>query len=745
MANEVKIEITLEERKALKALDRLTKEIDDTAKDSAKSFKKLDGAVASFAGNLAADLAGKALTLVSDTFIRAADAAVEFEKAIAEVNTLLPESKRLNEDLVDALSDLSGNYGTTQTKQAESFYQVISSGAEEGAAAVKLLDSANKLALGGLADLTDSVDVLTDIVNVYGQENINTDQAANTLFATVKLGKTNIQELSTTMGQVLPSAERLGVSLEDLGGALATMTVQGLSTGQRVTQLQALFSALFKKSGDAGKKFGKEVGEAFSLTALRTKGLTRFLEDLNTATGGNELVLQELLGRTEAVNAVFALTGKNSQKLASNIADIKKNTDALTQAAEVNANTFSQQWAEATQKVSNIFGKWLSPAIDLATSALKSFNEALEETPEEKAQELADMSKEAEKLGKSIKHLEGLSYLPPSEEARLEGMKSRLQEINKILDEQKRKKEEAAKPPKQKEEATKSDAEIAAAQAINEKVIAIRTERNAILQKIEEERIAKEGELARLQYEAMKEGREMDLATRQEEYALEKEIKLLQDEEKVAQEAKTKEKLAELDMKFKGEQLKRDLDANKKKEKADKEAAEKKKKLDEQAKQAYFANKQAEINIASNAAGLITAVSGKETKAAFLISKAAAAAQVVIDTQRANMLARAQLGTFAEPVVLRQNIAGGIALATIAATTLQGFADGGVVGGGATTGGDNRTITARDGEMILNADQQANLFNGINGGGMGGDIVIEIDGREIARAVRDQRQQGFSA
>jgi len=741
MANEVKIEISLDEKQALKALGRLQKEVDESASSTTKAFKKIDMAVASFAGNLAADLAGKALTLVSDTFIRAADAAVEFEKAIAEVNTLLPESKRLNEDLVDALSDLSGNYGTTQTKQAESFYQVISSGAAEGAAAVKLLDSANKLALGGLADLTDSVDVLTDIVNVYGQENINTDQAANTLFATVKLGKTNIQELSTTMGQVLPSAERLGVSLEDLGGALATMTVQGLSTGQRVTQLQALFSALFKKSGDAGKKFGKEVGEAFSLTALRTKGLTKFLEDLNTATGGNELVLQELLGRAEAVNAVFALTGKNSQKLASNIADIKKNTDALTQAAEVNANTFSQQWAEATQKVSNIFGKWLSPAIDLATSALKSFNEALEETPEEKAQELADMSKEAEKLGKSIKHLEGLSYLPPSEEARLEGMKDRLQEINKILDEQKRKKEEAAKSddafvgPPRPPEPPKPDP----------RVIEFKKQQNETLLALEKERIAKEGELAKLQYEAMKEGREMDLATRQEEYALEKEIKLLQDEEKVAQEAKTKEKLAELDMKFKGEQLKRDLDANKKKEKADKEAAEKKKKLDEQAKQAYFANKQAEINIASNAAGLITAVSGKETKAAFLISKAAAAAQVVIDTQRANMLARAQLGTFAEPVVLRQNIAGGIALATIAATTLQGFADGGVVGGGATTGGDNRTITARDGEMILNADQQANLFNGINGGGMGGDIVIEIDGREIARAVRDQRQQGFSA
>jgi len=81
-------------------------------------------------------------------------------------------------------------------------------------------------------------------------------------------------------------------------------------------------------------------------------------------------------------------------------------------------------------------------------------------------------------------------------------------------------------------------------------------------------------------------------------------------------------------------------------------------------------------------------------------------------------------------------------LANVARINSQSFATGGVVG--ATRGGDNTTANVRTGEMILNADQQKNLFDAINSGGFNsGDIVIKIDEREIARAIRNQRQGGF--
>jgi hypothetical protein len=73
---------------------------------------------------------------------------------------------------------------------------------------------------------------------------------------------------------------------------------------------------------------------------------------------------------------------------------------------------------------------------------------------------------------------------------------------------------------------------------------------------------------------------------------------------------------------------------------------------------------------------------------------------------------------------------------------VSGFAEGGIIG--ATTGGDNRIASVRDGELVLNANQQKKLFDAINSGNLGGgDIIVQIDGREVAKAVRNQIQGGF--
>jgi hypothetical protein len=138
------------------------------------------------------------------------------------------------------------------------------------------------------------------------------------------------------------------------------------------------------------------------------------------------------------------------------------------------------------------------------------------------------------------------------------------------------------------------------------------------------------------------------------------------------------------------------------------------------------------------------------SKTQFLIQKAAALAEIAIGDGKARALIPAQTALIPFPA----NIAAAASLnayvtaqtalgaAIVGASAIKGFAEGGIVG--ATNGGDNRMATVRDGEMILNANQQKTLFDSINGGNMGGsDIIIQVDGREIARAVRSQIQSGF--
>jgi ribosomal protein S20 len=129
--------------------------------------------------------------------------------------------------------------------------------------------------------------------------------------------------------------------------------------------------------------------------------------------------------------------------------------------------------------------------------------------------------------------------------------------------------------------------------------------------------------------------------------------------------------------------------------------------------------------------------SGNKTLAA--IGKAAAISNATIDGFAAVNKALAS----APPPI---NFALAAAVGTAAAANVAKiagvqFENGGIVG--ATKGPDNRVATIRDGEMVLNAEQQKTLFNAINSGTMGGDIVIQINEREIARAVRNQTRQGF--
>lgn len=141
----------------------------------------------------------------------------------------------------------------------------------------------------------------------------------------------------------------------------------------------------------------------------------------------------------------------------------------------------------------------------------------------------------------------------------------------------------------------------------------------------------------------------------------------------------------------------------------------------------------------------ITALVNSNNKELAAIGKAAALTQIAIDGPIAVTKALA-----AAPPPFNFALAAGVGAAVAAqAANVIGvkFNKGGFISGeGATMGPDTTVAEVRKGEMVLNADQQKSLFDAINNGGFGGggDIVVAIDGREIARALRTQLRNGFA-
>lgn len=126
------------------------------------------------------------------------------------------------------------------------------------------------------------------------------------------------------------------------------------------------------------------------------------------------------------------------------------------------------------------------------------------------------------------------------------------------------------------------------------------------------------------------------------------------------------------------------------------------------------------ISEVGNLSGAMTGFFEQDSKAykAFattqaLISTYLAAAQIMANT--------AKLGPIAMGISFAATIATG--LATVA--KIQGFAEGGIVGGNSFTG-DKVPAMVNSGEMILNRTQQSNLLSMINGGGGGYPQTIRL-------------------
>lgn len=301
---------------------------------------------------------------------------VAFETALAEVKTVLPDVSQANQALTNSFIDLSAQFGTSAASQAQAFYQIVSAGITDATKANEALESANKLAIGGLTTTGAAIDILTTSINAYGQENLSAEKASDILFGTVRLGKTNVDQLAGSLGLILPTASTLGVGFEDVAGALAALTTKGISTAQGVTQLNAVLTAVISKQQEA-KKLGPEVGKAFSLQALQTKGLAKFLKDLNFELGGSEAGLNKLLGSSEATRAVLALSGDNFKTAGDNAKTLATQVGAADAAFNLVSQTTGQQASQALSKLNAIFLKLTTSSSGAIFGIVENLNQGL--------------------------------------------------------------------------------------------------------------------------------------------------------------------------------------------------------------------------------------------------------------------------------------------------------------------------------------------------------------------------------
>jgi len=710
MADTVNINLDVDTKKAQANVAAFQGKIVN-ASDSAKSLKmSLTGAFAAVTGgNIAARIIGSLAQSFRESFTEA----IKFETAIKEINTLLPRTAQLTDSLVQELTDLSVQYGTTQTQQAKSYYQVVSAGITDTSQALKVLTAANTLAVGGVGDVETAILGITKVLNNYGGAAGSAADISDVLFTAVKNGQTRIDEFAGELPKVLSISEQLGVSFEDTAAALTTLTNRSENTSVAATELRALLASLVKNQDDLSKVTDAN-GKSFSIAQLRVKGLVKFLNDLKVATGSTEGLQAALGGRIQSLNAVLKLSSGGFKSLSNNIKEFNNASGAAETAAARIQDSFEKKVERATSAVSRTFTGMLK----IVTPGLGKLADGVANllTPNQNENALADELKkittaydEAKKKADSFASSRTQGEADPfvvqlrAETLALEVQKNA---IEALVASEKKLKAEKAKPTvtgstdeqiKENQEKQKREQEFLEAKA-------------ALTEKYEDQSAEKRVErLEKIRTQEI-ENREADIIAKAEE---------------LERSGKHEEALFLL----KDLRLKREA------------------RLQKQSLVLEQRTSKARVDIASASANLIAAVSADGSKAAFVAQKAAAIAQAVVATNLAATQALATPPAPNLPLATLAKVAGGINIAAIAATGIKGFADGGII-----PDGDDRVIGVRKREMVLTEQDQQSLLDMIRGegGGSGGsatDVNINLnagiftDALEIEVVKRDRENR----
>ncbi|RRD38819.1 phage tail tape measure protein [Leptotrichia sp. OH3620_COT-345] len=267
-----------------------------------------------------------------------------FQSSMNEVYTLLPNiTQPQMQKMKDDILDLSNKFGVLPEKTVPALYQALSAGVPKDNV-MSFLETAQKGATAGVADIETSVDGLSSIVNAWGEKNINAAQASDLMFTAVKQGKTTFKEIASGISKVGPLAASLGVQFGDVSAALASMTSKGTPTEVAMTQLKAAFSELSQGTSKVSKEFKAASGKSFKefiASGGNLQGALKILEERSKKTGKG---INELFGSAEAAQVALSLTGEGAKKFADDIEAMKNATGATDTAFETMNKGIEATW-----------------------------------------------------------------------------------------------------------------------------------------------------------------------------------------------------------------------------------------------------------------------------------------------------------------------------------------------------------------------------------------------------------------
>lgn len=314
------------------------------------------------AGNLISDFVKSAGSQMFNLAKSVVGVGSTFETALAKVGTIADTSKLSTQQLSDQITAMSGQMGVAATDIAEATYQAISAG-QDTANAVAFAGQASKLAAAGFTSSSSAVDILTTALNAYGLSADQATHVSDVLLTTQNLGKTSVDELSSSMGKVIPLAAAYGVTVENLSSGLAVMTANGIATAEATTYTKSMLNELGDAGSTVGKILQKQTGKSFAQLNAEGKSLGDVLQILYKSVGGSSTAFAGLWSSVEAGTGALSLASGGAEHFNDVLSQMQNSAGATETAYETMTDTF-QHKVETMQTAAQNFSITLYDSLE---------------------------------------------------------------------------------------------------------------------------------------------------------------------------------------------------------------------------------------------------------------------------------------------------------------------------------------------------------------------------------------------
>lgn len=303
--------------------------------------------------------------------------AVKFEAQMRNVASIDRQVEQNFAATSQAVLNMSKHLPQSASTLADGLYNIAGSGFY-GADAMGILDVSARAASAGLTDTNTASKAIVASLNAYGLGAGSATRISDALFSTVNYGVLSFEALTAAVAHTVGNAAQAGIEIEEVGSALATMTLSGLSASNAGVSLNNMISKLIKPSKALSatyQQLGINIQEDLRNPSI---GLSGVMQKLRQEGESNLKVWLKWFPEIRAARGAMALAsaeGENYKRVIGQMGTEQKTAGETARVFAIQAQSAQHQIEILGNKIAVTgieLGMKMLPAVEKSVSALTS-------------------------------------------------------------------------------------------------------------------------------------------------------------------------------------------------------------------------------------------------------------------------------------------------------------------------------------------------------------------------------------